>query len=128
MTDDIARAVEMESVEAEREAHERASRTAAAQTERDAALIRLFDPEHESLVYGPFGEIKFGPRGGFEPNVWVGPREHPLLPAMMLEFPKMFEVGAPERVYVCGTCGEQFKSLPAWRGHQTKHKGGAVKG
>lgn len=113
---------------AEREAGEVASRSVAANIVVSEDEIAIFDPEHESLVYGPANEIKFGPKGGFEPQVWIGPRvigseESNLVAQMMEAHPRMFEIGAEKKTYVCGDCAIQgrtpneFKTLMAYKGH-----------
>jgi uncharacterized Zn-finger protein len=119
----------VEEVEAARQA---AASTAATNYQLTADQIAVYDPEHEALVFGPGssaddGLIRFGPRGGFEPNVWVGPRDHPLLQPMMARHPKMFEIGAANKVYVCDYCGAEYKALPAIRGHKNAKHGGVVK-
>lgn len=114
------------SVEAMLEARERASNTAIAGNRIAADQIAIYDPEYEQLVYGEDSEIKFGPRGGFEPNVWVGPRNHPLVPQMLKSHPRMFEIGAKNKVYVCDHCSEEFGTLPELQGHKASH-GGEIK-
>jgi hypothetical protein len=119
----------VEEVEAARAA---AASTAATNYHLSDDQIAIYDPEHESLVYGPGssaddGLIRFGPRGGFEPNVWVGPRDHPLLQPMMARHPKMFEMGATNKVFVCEYDGQEFKSLNGIRGHKNAKHGGVVK-
>ncbi len=113
---------------AEREASEVASRSVAANIEVPEDHIAIFDPEHDSLTYGPANEIKFGPKGGFEPQVWIGPRvigseDANLVEQMMTAHPRMFEIGAEKKTYVCADCSIQgrtpneFKSLMAYKGH-----------
>lgn len=119
----------------EAEAKTAAARTAASRYAADLSedQVIIFDPEHESLSYGPASDIEFGPRGGFEPHVWIGPRDHPLVDKMMLEHPKMFELGAEKKVIACGDCmaagvtPNEFKTLQAFRGHRLARHGGAVK-
>ena len=119
------------------------ARQAAATTAASHAAIAddhivVFDPEHESLVYGPASEIQFGPRGGNEPHVWIGPRvigseEYNLVDKMMTEHPRMFELGVEKKVIACGDCmaagvtPNEFKSLQSFRMHRLSRHGGAVK-
>jgi C2H2-type zinc finger len=103
-----------------------AADSAAAHSDIPDDRIAIFDPEHESLVYGAQSDIRFGPRGGFEPHIWIGERDHPLLGDMLTAYPAMFEVGAPNKVYVCDVCGQEFRSVPSLRGHKSAKHGGAV--
>ncbi len=131
--------VENPSVEEVLAARSAASTTAIAHAELPEGHIAIFDPEHESLVYGQSGEIKFGPRGGFEPHVWVGPEdlgaedESNIVGKMLLAHPQMVVVGQKaNQVFVCGDCAVQgkeaeFKSLASFRGHKLAKHGGTTK-
>lgn len=112
-------------------ARERAVSTAVAHNQIEEGLVGLYDPEYESMSFGDGADgeavIQFGPKGGFEPNVWVGPADHPLLPKLLATHPLIFEIGAPNEVYVCPDCPQKpepvkFRVLAAYREHQTvKH-------
>jgi hypothetical protein len=101
---------------------------AAAESESDEGTVKLFYPQIEGLVFGANSEIKFGPRGFFEPHVWVGPANHPLLEEMMRRHPGIEIVGKPKQVFMCGSCTppREFKTLAGWQAHQRVHKGGVT--
>jgi hypothetical protein len=93
--------------------------------------IKLFHPDYRGLVYGP-GEtegssehvIKFGERGGFEPGVWIGPADHPLLPELLEAHPGIKVVRDDDvgEVYVCWQCPQptKFGSLMQIQNHNAK--------
>lgn len=94
--------------------------------------VILFDPEFVSFVYGPGDNnpteaICFGPRGGFEPGIWIGRSDHPLLEAMLEQRPELVDVtsgpAAQQKVYVCPECLGEFGTPIAFRGHfNAKHR------
>lgn len=108
---------------------------APAQTPDDpvADLVVLWDPQFEGYSYGPGDRgqnIDFGTRGGFEPHVWIGPKEHPLLPDLLRERPDLIEGdGSTQKivkVYICPTCSKECASLLGFQSHQRTHRGGQV--
>lgn len=101
--------------------------TAAFKASVPKGMVRLYHPEYESLTFGDREQgdvIQFGPKGNFEPHVWIGPEDHPLLPALLAGHPAIRSVDAPNKVYVCDECGAEFKVIIALRSHRKTHKPG----
>ncbi len=113
------------SVDEALEAHKAASSSASAKAPTKGDQIKLYDPRHLSLTFGDrdSGEvIQFGQKGGFEPNVWIGPSDHPLLEELLNRYPAIFEIEEKQRVYICGECGREFNVKVALTNHQRSHK------
>jgi hypothetical protein len=85
------------------------------------AKIKLHHTMYEGLAFGPEKEIQFGPRGGFDLGMWVGPEDHPLLPALFAAEGAYLEVVTDvvdARVYVSPIDPDrEFKSKPALLAH-----------
>lgn len=72
--------------------------------ETKVADVILFDPDHESMSYGPNNEIQFGRKGGFAPFIWQGPADHPMLEGLRRDEPRIQELrpeGEKAANYVC---------------------------
>lgn len=92
-------------------------------SETPVETIHLFDPEHDSLSYGPADEIKFGAKGGFDHGHWIGPADHPLLPGLLSSWPAIRVADAPvTNIYVCEACGAEFGTKAGLRSHQKTHQ------
>jgi len=84
--------------------------------------IKLFDPEHISLSYGPSSEIQFGPKGGFDEHIWIGLRAHPMLPALLSAYPGIREADVPlVNLFVCEECDASFGTKVGLRSHKKVH-------
>lgn len=95
----------------------------------DEDEVRLWDPLYEGYSYGPGGigdNIDFGVRGGFEPRVWIGPRDHPLLDGLLRERPDLIEGDGDDatrvKVYVCAECNKEVTSLIGYKSHVRTHR------
>lgn len=92
--------------------------------------IELYDPVYAGFSFGPGDagqNIDFGIRGGFEPHVWIGPRNHLLLEDLLLARPDLIEGDGKERiskVLVCPECSREFNALIAYKSHARTHKPG----
>lgn len=98
----------------------------------DETEVALFDPVYAGFSFGPgnAGEtIDFGSRGGFEPHVWIGPRNHPLLDRLLEERPDLIEgdgSAGPTKVFVCPECMREIPSLIGYKSHIRTHKTGVA--
>lgn len=95
----------------------------AAAAAEEGKLIHLVDPGHISLTFGadPQTSIQFGPKGGFEDGHWRGPRDHPLIPALLSKHPNIVEYGADTKsVYTCSECEATFGTAAGSRAHYRK--------
>jgi hypothetical protein len=99
----------------------------------DEDEIMLYDPLYAGFSYGPGNAgqtIDFGSRGGFAPNTWIGPRNHPLLNDMLLARPDLIEgtglQPGPFKVLVCPECSREFNSLPGYKSHARTHRPGVT--
>jgi hypothetical protein len=94
----------------------------------DDGEIMLYDPVYEGFSYGPGNAgqtIDFGARGGFEPRVWIGPRNHPLLDGMLRDRPDLIEGDGKDKltkVIVCPECLREFNALIAYKSHVRTHR------
>lgn len=96
---------------------------AAAAAAEEGKLLHLVDPDHVSLTFGADAQtaIQFGPKGGFEDGHWRGPKDHPLIPALLSKHPRIAEYGADTKtVYPCSECEASFGTAAGVRAHYRK--------
>lgn len=115
-------------------AEAQASASASLNSDVPEGMIRLFDPEHESLIYGPgryLGDpnqqvednvIVFGPKAFLEPHVALVSEQHPQLDALLKAYPAIKVVEGVPRFYVCPYDEREFQTKFALRGHMTSHR------
>lgn len=92
-------------------------RAAATTMQPQEGQVKLYDPEHEALKYGPGS----GPEttdqlivfGMVEPHVAIVRADHPYLPGLLREFSSIVVLRPgeiPGRTYACDVCDEEFPS------------------
>ena len=93
--------------------------------------IKIFDPEYISYCFGPNDEIRFGPKGGFDEHIWIGPGDHPMLEDLLNDRPELQVVTEEKQVFVCLECSPETKwgSMQAYKAHQSRtHRSTVVTG
>lgn len=87
--------------------------------------VKLYDPHHVSLKYGPGnGPVTYADLivfGNEEDNVAIVDADHPLLPKLLREYPGTIVMKPgekPGRVYSCEDCDEEFASKALLSAHR----------
>lgn len=95
-------------------------------------MVKLYDPDHEHLFYGPHGQHEFPPNvregnieiGVIEPNVALVPVGHPLIQQFLSDHPHAVARKPGESsgagVYVCEQDDEEFPTKAALAEHRQR--------